>query len=202
MNHSAENHSDEQQGCDERMRLLDRLIDDFEQKADPATRDLFGEVLRTILEIHSAGLQRTLDLIADSGCATELIHALAAEPAISSMLIVHDLHPHDLQTRVGAALDRARPYLASHGGEVELVRIDPEGLVHLRLQGSCHGCAGSRATLASLIEQGIYAAAPDVSGVVVDGLADDSPLQGVSGFVPLKELRVSHSPVQASGAGI
>jgi Fe-S cluster biogenesis protein NfuA/nitrite reductase/ring-hydroxylating ferredoxin subunit len=85
-------------------------------------------------------------------------------------LLLHDLHPVDLPTRVLGALENTRPYLKSHGGNVELVGIDEPGVVRLRLQGSCHGCPSSAMTLKLAIEQAIQEAAPDVTAIVVEGV--------------------------------
>ena len=60
---------------------------------------------------------------------------------------MHGLHPYDVDDRVERALDSSGPYLRSHGGDVELLGIDDDGAVRLRLLGHCDGCAGSTATL-------------------------------------------------------
>src|SRR5215210_7357323 len=57
----------------------------------------------------------------------------------------------DDRIRVEEALDTVRPYIHSHGGEVELLKLQ-DGIVHLRLSGSCHGCAASAMTLKRGIE--------------------------------------------------
>jgi Fe-S cluster biogenesis protein NfuA len=80
--------------------------------------------------------------------------------------MVHGLHPVDLETRVLQALDRARPVLQAHGGNVELLGL-AEGVVRLRLNGSCNGCASSATTLKHTIEQAIYELAPDVASIEV-----------------------------------
>ena len=69
--------------------------------------------------------------------------------------------------RVERALDSVRPYLHSHGGDVELLGVD-EGVVSLRLLGHCDGCAGSTATLQSAVEGAIEAAAPEVVRIDVE----------------------------------
>jgi Fe-S cluster biogenesis protein NfuA/nitrite reductase/ring-hydroxylating ferredoxin subunit len=69
---------------------------------------------------------------------------------------------------VQAALDEVRPYLDSHGGDVELLSVD-EGVVRLRMQGSCKGCPSSAATLKLAIEDAIHKHAPDVEAVEADG---------------------------------
>jgi Fe-S cluster biogenesis protein NfuA/nitrite reductase/ring-hydroxylating ferredoxin subunit len=72
---------------------------------------------------------------------------------------------------VAEALEKARPYLRSHGGNVELAGIDDDGTVRLRLQGSCHGCPSSSMTLKLAIEEAIREAAPDVTAIRVEGEA-------------------------------
>jgi hypothetical protein len=69
--------------------------------------------------------------------------------------------------------------------------------VRLRLNGSCHGCPSSQATLRYTIEEAIYAAAPDVAAIQVEGViaaADDNghaPAPSPAGFVPLSQVSVS-----------
>jgi Fe-S cluster biogenesis protein NfuA/nitrite reductase/ring-hydroxylating ferredoxin subunit len=70
---------------------------------------------------------------------------------------------------VRGALEKCRPYLASHGGNVELVSLEEPGVVRLRMQGSCHGCPSSAVTLKLAIEQAIHEAAPDVTAILVEG---------------------------------
>src|SRR5512132_3353822 len=76
----------------------------------------------------------------------EALAAVAADDLVSSLLLVHDLHPYDIVTRVEQALDNVRPYLGSHGGDVELLSVS-EDVVRLRLLGSCDGCPSSSVTL-------------------------------------------------------
>ena len=51
--------------------------------------------------------------------------------------------PPILESRVEQALERVRPYLRSHGGNVEMLGI-AEGVVRLRMLGSCNGCPSRR----------------------------------------------------------
>ena len=103
------------------------------------------------------------------------------------MLLLYDLHPVDIETRVLAALEQVRPYLKSHGGNVEFLGL-AEGVVHLRLEGHCHGCPSSTATLRTTIEKAIYEAAPDVAGIEVEGLTPAPP--GGNGFVSLQKVGI------------
>jgi Fe-S cluster biogenesis protein NfuA len=82
---------------------------------------------------------------------------------------LHDLHPLSLTERVEGALDEVRPYLATHGGGVELLGVEDD-LVRLRLEGSCSGCPSSRVTLESAVQEAIARVAPDAAGIeAIDG---------------------------------
>jgi len=60
------------------------------------------------------------------------------------------------------ALDRVRPYLREDGGDVELVRVTDDGIVEVRLLGSCQACAMSLMTLRAGIERALLIEFPDV----------------------------------------
>jgi Fe-S cluster biogenesis protein NfuA len=92
---------------------------------------------------------------------------------------------------VRRALDKVRPYLHSHGGDVELLGIS-EGTVRLHLEGSCHGCPSSQVTLQTTIERAIYEAAPDVVAIEVDGLSEPE--------VPVGLVQLDLSPAKAAPA--
>ncbi|RCG27393.1 NifU family protein [Sphaerisporangium album] len=111
------------------------------------------------------------------GCdAAEVLRGLTADDVVSGLLVLHDLHPLGTEERVRAALDGVRPYLGLHEGGVELLGVD-DGVVRLRLSGTCHGCASSRVTVNDAIERAVLGAAPEVYRVEVDGVADaPSPL--------------------------
>lgn len=175
----------------QKMEELDRLIAQFEQHADPASQAAMAKIVQSLLEFHATGLRRIMEKLADQRPDGEqIIHTLAADDLISSLLVLHDLHPDDLTTRLQRALERVQPYLASHGGHVELLSATSDGVVSLRLDGSCHGCPSSRVTLQSTIEQQIYAAAPEVTSIVVEGLVDPAPKPEPAGFVPIERLGI------------
>src|SRR5581483_11389949 len=125
-------------------------------------------LLGDMLDLHGEGLARILEALA---AAPALRDGLVSDPVVASMLLVHGLHPVPLEERVGAALDRVRPYLASHGGNVELLGLE-DGVAHLLLKGSCHGCAASASTLELAIERALEEEAPDLLGLEVEGAVD------------------------------
>jgi Fe-S cluster biogenesis protein NfuA/nitrite reductase/ring-hydroxylating ferredoxin subunit len=87
---------------------------------------------------------------------------------IRGLLLIHNLHPHSLETRLRQALEKVRPYMESHGGNVELVELNA-GIATLRLQGTCKNCRSSAVTLELAVQNAIEEACPDLMGFRVEG---------------------------------
>ena len=100
------------------------------------------------------------------------LSALASDELVAGLLVVHGLHPYGVEERVERALEAVRPYLGSHGGDVELLGVSDEGVVRLRLLGSCDGCPSSSVTLELAVEGAIHEAAPEVSAIEIEAAAD------------------------------
>jgi Fe-S cluster biogenesis protein NfuA len=184
----------------QKMQTLDQLISEFQSTADPAAQAAMKQIVQTLLEFHAIGLREVLQRLSEAGePGNDMIAALATDKLISSLLLLHDLHPDDVTTRVRRAIERVQPYLASHGGHAELVSVNPDGTVQLRLEGSCHGCPGSRVTLQSTIEQEICDAAPEVTSIVVEGLVEE-PAAAPSGFVPVGRLGINGNRIPAAAS--
>jgi Fe-S cluster biogenesis protein NfuA len=151
----------------ERMQRLDALIQEAERLPDPVAREHVREIVSLLLDVHGAGLDRLLDGVAGLGePGLALIDALAGDELVGALLLLHGLHPRDVETRVREAVQRVGPLVRSHGGEVELLGL-VNGRVHLRLRAS--GCASTAAALRSALEAAIYDAAPEVAGIDVEG---------------------------------
>jgi Fe-S cluster biogenesis protein NfuA/nitrite reductase/ring-hydroxylating ferredoxin subunit len=148
---------------------IELLLDEVRAMAGRPTWQRVEELVQRIVELHGAGIERILALVADAGGLDErFLAALCDDELVSSLLVLHGLHPVPTADRVRRALDGVRPYLGSHAGDVELVSVDAEGVVRLRLLGTCRGCPSSRATLEHTIEAAIEAAAPEVARIEVD----------------------------------
>jgi Fe-S cluster biogenesis protein NfuA len=154
-----------------RIERVDSLIRDVERSADPEARARTQELLQTVIELHGAAVERILDKLAESGApGLAVIDALAGDDLVGGILVLHGLHPLDLETRVRQALDKVRPLLRSHGGNVELLDL-ADGVARLRMLGSCEGCPSSAMTLKTAIEEAIYETAPDVTSIEVEAPA-------------------------------
>ena len=153
---------------------IDEVLDELNQSAVPAVMERIEELLRSVMTLYGAGLDRALEIAHDAG-GEDLVRRMADDEVVGNLLVLHDLHPDDVLTRVQAALERVRPYLGSHAGGVELLGVDAEGIAHLKLEGSCDGCASSALTVKSAIEDAILVAAPDVLAVVAEGMVEPGP---------------------------
>ena len=151
-----------------RMGDIEELVRKAESIPDPDSRAAALELARAVMELHGAGLAKIIEILSEGGSST--IDSLVREDLISSLLVLHDLHPDNLETRVTQALDSVLPYLRSHGGDLEFLGIQ-EGTVRLRFQGSCRNCPGSAITAREVIENAIYGKAPDAAGVEIEGIA-------------------------------
>ena len=154
---------------------IEELLD-ASSAAGIVARERSEELVRQVTALYGAGLARVLEILGDTGVLTPALQdALVADDLVASLLLVHGLHPHGARTRVEAALESVRPYLGTHGGDVELMDVSDDGVVRLRLLGSCDGCPSSAATLELAVHSAIEAAAPEVTSIEV--LADE-PARG------------------------
>src|SRR5262245_3897200 len=108
----------------ERLQQLDSLIHKMENIADPNTRTLAVEIVRSLMDFHGAGLDRIMEIVHKAGEAGQpIMDSFIRDDLIASLLLLYGLHPVDFDTRVRQALDGVRPYLRSHGGDFELLGI-------------------------------------------------------------------------------
>ena len=129
--------------------------------------------MESILELHGAGLDRMMEIAAAAGDPGEaLIRKFGNDELVAALLVLHDLHPDDLETRVVHALGKWH-------GTVELIGAF-EGVVRVRLSGS--GCGMKEA-----VEAAIREAAPDAMEIVLE----ESPQ--AAGFVPLSALEFART---------
>jgi Fe-S cluster biogenesis protein NfuA len=124
------------------------------------------EAVQALVALYGEGLARIV-----SRLDAPLVDELAGDELVGHLMLLHDLHPVGIEQRVREALDGVAPYLAAHGGGVDLLGIE-HGVVRLALRGHCEGCPSSAATLKLAVENAIRMAAPELEGIEAEGMVE------------------------------
>jgi Fe-S cluster biogenesis protein NfuA len=184
---------DDDRAAAERVAKVEALLEDVEGLPDPAARETASELVAAVVELYGDGLARVMEAVDDQARA-----AFARDELLGHLLLLHDLHPVAIEDRVRGALDEVAPYLESHGGGVEIAGIS-EGVVRLRLEGSCSGCPSSTMTLKLAIEDAIHKAAPDVERIEAEGVTE--PAAPPDGLIQLGVAPGAASAGAGNGTG-
>ena len=72
----------------------------------------------------------------------------------------------DFAQKVEEVIQSIRPMLQNDGGDIELVSIEEDNTVKVRLQGACKGCPGAQMTLKMGVERLLKERVPQVKEVV------------------------------------
>ena len=159
---------------------LQELIEQIESQPNPAARALLQECLQSMLAFYGQALGDIIDHLKAAGAEGEVIlHGLLKNRAISSVLLVHGLHPIPLETRLRGALEKSRPYMQSHGGNIELLSLENE-VARVKLSGTCKSCPSSAITLQLAVRRAVEEACPDlIAFELVEEDADAAAREGV-----------------------
>jgi Fe-S cluster biogenesis protein NfuA/nitrite reductase/ring-hydroxylating ferredoxin subunit len=150
---------------------IQELIEKVEMLPRGTAQSLAQECIQEILSFYGKGLGRILKIISEgnSTAAKDIYNDLIEDSFINGLLLIHDLHPLDLKTRLFKALDKVKPYMDSHGGSIELISLE-NGVARLNLVGNCHGCPSSSSTLELGIREAIEELCPDLVALEVEGV--------------------------------
>ena len=163
--------------------------------ADPATRAAALELVRSVMDLHRSALERMLAIVDES--SEDVVGALIRDPLVESVLILHDLHPHDLERRVTRALEQLRPKLQRYNAEARLLGVT-EAAVRVMVDAP-PSCGADNLT--ALVEQVLTEAAPDAQ-IVIEGAAQSkSNFVSIDALRPADQTNVSRNQVvQVAGA--
>ena len=186
--------------AEELVARVQELTVELDSVGDPAVRAKAEELIGAIIELYGEGLERVAAILDDAGePGAEIRERLSSDGVVASLMLIHGLYPVPLDERVAEALDSVRPYMESHGGNVELLGLD-EGVARIRLEGSCEGCPASASTLELAIKQALEEAAPDLEGLVVEGAIADPKAKLGDGALELPVVSVAPGSADATPA--
>jgi len=166
---------------------VEELLGVLQSEGGSSAAQAAEELVRLLLGLYGDGLSHIVAALHAEGAAgAAILDRLIADPLVESLLLLHDLHPLDVDARIQRALDQVRPYLGSHAGGVQYLGVTSEGVARLRLEGSCHGCPSSTVTVQLALKGAIEDAAPEVTDVVVEGMtsAGEGPLLQIGSRPP------------------
>jgi Fe-S cluster biogenesis protein NfuA/nitrite reductase/ring-hydroxylating ferredoxin subunit len=149
---------------------VETLLAALDASPDPRAREVALDLLEAVMGLHRAGFSRILEMVRNHPAGEDFLRTMREDPVVASLLLSHDLLDSGagLEARVRAALEKVRPYMHGHGGDVEVVEVRA-GRVRLRLTGACDGCGFSENTLRLGIEQILRKEVPEVEEIVVSG---------------------------------
>ncbi len=184
----------------ERVRRIETLVHQCDAIPDPGLRHNVRELIQAVMELHGTALERLLTLVSEREAEVPgFIDSLAKDQFVGQLLILHGLHPDDLQTRVARALAGIEGILRGYGAHAEILGV-PDGVVRLHVQGVSNNASLAKATRAA-IEDALSGAAPDAASVIILGLEQFTS----SDFVALDQIRMApHSmaaPTYAASGG-
>lgn len=159
---------------------------------DPAARAVADEVRAAVEAVHRVGLVTIVRRMRGDDAARAVLFDLVDDPVVHLLLSLHGIVRPDPVTQAERALAGVRPQLQSHGGDVELARIE-DGTAYVRLSGACNGCSMSSVTLRNLVEDAL------VTGVSVVTAVEVLPAEPSPAFIPLSSVRIGPAPAAAEG---
>lgn len=174
--------------------ILDHVSELVEEAmTDPKVASKLQEILDWLDAFHREGIGSLVEMIRDWRGELFLERA-AANPAVNALLGFYglgvDLDQVQTHRTVQMALDDVRPYVHSHGGDIEVLEIS-DGVVRLQMHGTCDGCTASDVTIKERIEVVLHEKWPQFRRVEVEKATAD-PHPPPSGTITTG-LRISHA---------
>ncbi|MGI8407045.1 MAG: NifU family protein [Actinomycetota bacterium] len=160
----------EEMELDQAFIRMGEIVEEIENLGDPKVRETVFELLDWVDGFHREAVVRILGLLPG-----DAIDGLSEDPVVARLFETYseeDEEGEDLTESLEEALDEIRPYLHSHGGEMEVLGVSG-GVVKLRLMGSCHGCPSSTLTLTQGVEKILKDRWPAFRRVEVEGLEEE-----------------------------
>jgi Fe-S cluster biogenesis protein NfuA len=191
-------HNDRQ--FQDNLARIEQLIIDSEQAADPLIREKTKDLLQTLLDLHSAGLARLIEIVSRAGEPGQaIVQGFTHDELVKPLLLLYGLHPLPVEERVKQALDKITPSLGVHGVTAEVLSIETDRVtldVHHNGNGNAHGSFAT--TVKQALEEALCEAAPELTEVQILGFEQEMDLTGAS-FIPLDQVKSVKRELPVSG---
>jgi len=140
---------------------LETIFDGWDDTAKGAAK-AYGFAIEAL---NSEALRRLVQALKQDPAAMAAMKAAVTDEVVYAVLRRHGIIKPSLTERVETALESVRPMLASHGGDVELVSIDPPA-IEVRFTGSCDGCPASQLTFHAGVKKAVEDACPEITEIL------------------------------------
>lgn len=147
---------------------------------DEQKRSTVSALKRAIDDLNKEAFTRLIRIVKSNPAALDSLREAVSDEVVYSVMRHHELIKASLDERIEEALDSVRPFLKSHGGDVELVNVEAPNQVTIRLVGACDGCPASGLTLAEGVEKAIKGFCPEITKIhKAKSGASAKPIDGV-----------------------
>lgn len=159
---------------------------------DAQQQGVLAAIKTGIEQLNAEAFRRLIRALRAEPAAAAALREAVRDPLVFQVLRFHGLVKEPVEHRVARALEQVRPFLAQHGGDVELVAVKLPDTVELRLVGSCQSCPSSHETLTEGVEKAIREHCPEIVNVVRvsrGAAAGEGGAQGVHFISPFAKAR-------------
>lgn len=158
------------------IQALETVVDGW----DDQHKNTLEALRRADDSLHKEAISRLIKTVKQVPEAMTALKEVVGDEVVYAVLRHLEIIKPSLHERVELALESVRPYLDSHGGNVELVEITPPETVTIRLLGACDGCPASGLTLSEGVEKSIKEYCPEITTIKkARGGATAKPVDGV-----------------------
>ncbi len=140
---------------------LEALVTDWDEQQ----RNTVKALTQAHDDLHREAFARLIRILKQEPASMALLRQAVSDEIVYAVLRRHDIVKPALQERLEDALASVRPYLQSHGGDVEIVSLQPPDSVEIRLLGACDGCPASTLTLTEGVEKAIREHCPEITHI-------------------------------------
>ncbi len=166
------------------LRSLEAIAKDIEEVLDKLresseeVRELVSRLLELVDEFNRVPLVKIVRHLKSSPEGKKLLMEIASDPDVYALFLKHRIVKQDIKVEVAKIIELIKPYVRSHGGDVELVDVK-EDTVYVRMKGACQGCSQVGVTLTQGILEAIQERLPQIKKIEQ---VKDTPVEGLVDF--------------------
>ena len=165
---------------------IDQLLGEFKNESEEI-KEKVKRLIELIEEFNRIGLIKIVKKLKEDEKGKKLLLELVKEPEVYALFLKHRIVKPDKRSQVAMLIEKIKPYIRSHGGDIELVDIQGDTLI-VKMFGSCVGCSQVGETLQKGILEVVQEQFPDIKNIRVIPVRSSSPVGEEKKVVPLEEL--------------